>query len=75
MFRTALDISPTGEKHRRKRERMIEISIPGFGNLTIEHLVLDYNGTIAFDGELIDGVKDLLQILLHPSRLIATLRS
>ena len=32
---------------------MINIPVPGFKNLCIDHLVLDYNGTIAFDGKLI----------------------
>lgn len=39
---------------------MIEIDIPGTKILQLEHLVLDYNGTIAFDGALIDGVKECL---------------
>jgi soluble P-type ATPase len=39
---------------------MIEIEIPGHKTLKLEHLVLDYNGTIAFDGALIDGVKESL---------------
>ena len=39
---------------------MIEIKIPGHQTLALEHLVLDYNGTIAFDGGLIDGVKETL---------------
>jgi soluble P-type ATPase len=39
---------------------MIEIDIPGNKILQLEHLVLDYNGTIAFDGALIDGVKKCL---------------
>ena len=39
---------------------MIEIDIPGNKILHLEHLVLDYNGTIAFDGALIDGVKECL---------------
>jgi len=39
---------------------MIEIKIPGNKILQLEHLVLDYNGTIAFDGALIDGVKECL---------------
>ncbi|CCK79207.1 MULTISPECIES: HAD family hydrolase [Desulfobacula] len=37
---------------------MIDINIPGFGQQTIEHVVFDYNGTIAKDGVLIKGVKD-----------------
>jgi P-type E1-E2 ATPase len=39
---------------------MIKIDIPGNKILQLEHLVLDYNGTIAFDGALIDGVKESL---------------
>ncbi|MBW1609165.1 MAG: ATPase P [Deltaproteobacteria bacterium] len=39
---------------------MIEIDIPGNKILQLEHLVLDYNGTLAFDGALIDGVKESL---------------
>lgn len=39
---------------------MIEISIPGFNDLRLEHLVLDYNGTLAADGYLIPGVRELL---------------
>jgi soluble P-type ATPase len=39
---------------------MIEIKIPGHKILELENLVLDYNGTIAFDGALIDGVKESL---------------
>ena len=35
---------------------MIAIEIPGSINLQISHLVLDYNGTLALDGELLDGV-------------------
>ena len=39
---------------------MIEIDIQGNKILQLEHLVLDYNGTLAFDGALIDGVKESL---------------
>ncbi|ETP73026.1 soluble P-type ATPase [Lachnospiraceae bacterium JC7] len=42
---------------------MINIDIPGRGCITIEHLVLDYNGTVAEDGELIDGIEDILNEL------------
>jgi P-type E1-E2 ATPase len=35
---------------------MIEICIMGRGHFQFEHLVLDLNGTITFDGQLIDGV-------------------
>ncbi len=39
---------------------MIEIDIPGYKKLQIEHLVLDYNGTLAIDGKLITGVREML---------------
>jgi soluble P-type ATPase len=35
----------------------MELAIPGFGRLSLEHLVLDYNGTLAVDGKLLPGVK------------------
>jgi P-type E1-E2 ATPase len=35
---------------------MIEFSIPGGGDLRLEHLVTDVNGTLAVDGILIEGV-------------------
>ena len=39
---------------------MIEIDIPGFARFHFAHLVLDVNGTIARDGQLLDGVAELL---------------
>ncbi len=42
---------------------MIEISIPGYKKLQLKHLVMDYNGTLACDGHLIDGVKEALEDL------------
>ncbi|MDD3618963.1 MAG: hypothetical protein RBR09_02225 [Desulfobulbaceae bacterium] len=42
---------------------MIEVDIPNFGSLRLTHLVLDYNGTLAFDGRLISGVADQLDSL------------
>ena len=35
---------------------MIEVMVPGWGDYSFKHLVLDVNGTIAIDGQLIDGV-------------------
>ena len=34
---------------------MLRTDIPGFGSLRIEHLVLDYNGTLALDGRMLPG--------------------
>jgi soluble P-type ATPase len=39
---------------------MIEIEIPGRHTFSLEHLLLDVNGTIAIDGVIIDGVKQRL---------------
>jgi len=36
---------------------MIELTIPGRGVLNLEHLVMDVNGTLAIDGQLIEGVS------------------
>ena len=42
---------------------MLRIDIPGFRNLALEHLVLDYNGTLAVDGRLMFGVSERLAAL------------
>jgi P-type E1-E2 ATPase len=39
---------------------MIELNIPGRGLIELEHLVCDVNGTLALDGQLLDGVARLL---------------
>lgn len=42
---------------------MMLIDIPDFGRLRLEHLVLDYNGTLACDGKLLTAVPRLLRSL------------
>ncbi len=42
---------------------MIKIDIPGYKLLKLEHLVMDYNGTLACDGNLVNGVKEKLKEL------------
>jgi len=42
---------------------MIRFDIPGREPLTIDFLVLDYNGTIAVDGALIEGVPERIRAL------------
>ena len=42
---------------------MIKVEIPGHGLLRLEHLVLDYNGTLAVDGEPLAGVTEALKDL------------
>ena len=39
----------------------MEIKIPGYGDIEIKNLVLDFNGTLASDGCLINGVAQLIQ--------------
>jgi soluble P-type ATPase len=47
----------------------MELAIPGFGTLRLEHLVLDYNGTLALDGRPLPGVKTRLKRLARLLRI------
>ncbi len=42
---------------------MVCFSIPGRGKVTIEHVILDFNGTIAVDGILIPGIVERIEEL------------
>jgi len=42
---------------------MVEVAIPGHKLLRLRHLVLDYNGTLGVDGEIIEGVREALEAL------------
>ena len=49
---------------------MLQLEIPDFATLRMEHLVIDYNGTLAIDGELLPGVRERLtkaasQLAIH----------
>ena len=39
---------------------MLKINIPGREELVLNHLILDYNGTIAEDGEIIESIRPRL---------------
>jgi P-type E1-E2 ATPase len=39
---------------------MLTLNIPGYTEFNIEHLVLDFNGTLAVDGVLLAGVHGIL---------------
>ena len=39
---------------------MLEVDIPGRGKLSASYLISDYNGTLAYDGQLIEGVSALI---------------
>lgn len=42
---------------------MIEVAIPGYKELKLKYLVLDFNGTLSCDGKLLEGVKERLEAL------------
>ena len=42
---------------------MIEVMVPEHDRLNLEHLVLDFNGTLACDGTLLPGVRERLMSL------------
>nr|WP_320189821.1 ATPase P [uncultured Desulfobacter sp.] len=44
---------------------MIRIEIPGTGPVNIQHVMFDYNGTIATDGRILDGVGAAMNKLAH----------
>ena len=39
---------------------MIEIDIPGFGKMSLQYLVCDYNGTLACDGVILPEIIPLI---------------
>ncbi|MDD4169615.1 MAG: ATPase P [Desulfotomaculaceae bacterium] len=43
---------------------MIKLGIPGKGTFVFEHIVLDFNGTLGYDGNLIFGVRERLNLLV-----------
>jgi len=53
---------------------MIQAAIPGRETMNLEVLVLDFNGTLALDGQMFDSVRDSL-IRLAPSLEIHILTS
>ncbi|MER3419706.1 MAG: ATPase P [Chloroflexota bacterium] len=42
---------------------MLHLEVPGLRTLYLHHLVLDVNGTLALDGELLPGVRERLHRL------------
>ncbi len=42
---------------------MIEIAIPGYKVLQLKHHVLDNNGTLACEGQILAGVRECLKVL------------
>jgi soluble P-type ATPase len=54
-------LSPEGTLE--EKAPMQEVSIPGHKTLLLSFLVLDYNGTIARDGRILEGVRERLRKL------------
>lgn len=48
---------------------MLAIDIPGFCQLRLNHLVLDFNGTLAVDGRLLSGIGSRLVALANDLHL------
>jgi soluble P-type ATPase len=48
---------------------MLNIEVPGNKVLRLSSLVLDYNGTLACDGYLLGGVKQLLELLARDRKI------
>jgi len=42
---------------------VIELNIPGRGLLRLQHLVTDVNGTLAIDGQLVEGIAKKIGLL------------
>jgi soluble P-type ATPase len=48
---------------------MIRLEIPGRKTLEIEHLILDYNGTVACNGVLYEGIEEKLAKLAEAVKI------
>jgi len=42
---------------------MLKMDIPGLGELHLSHAIFDFNGTLAIEGQLIDGIAERLNRL------------
>ena len=50
---------------------MIDVAVPGSGQFSLEHLVLDVNGTIAAGGGLVPGVAEAVEALGATLQVVA----
>ena len=48
---------------------MLTFDIPGYKILRLAHLVMDYNGTLAVDGKLVEGVSTRLELLCRDLKI------
>ncbi|HSK47329.1 MAG TPA: HAD family hydrolase [Coriobacteriia bacterium] len=49
---------------------MLTVEIPGYGLLALENLVLDLNGTLCQDGEVLAGVAEAVEALAPALRIV-----
>jgi len=49
--------------------KVISVTIPGWGNMEIENIVLDLNGTIATDGKIPSEVKEKINSLSKKAKV------
>lgn len=42
---------------------MLKMDIPGFGELNLSNAIFDFNGTLAIEGKLIEGIAEHLNML------------
>jgi P-type E1-E2 ATPase len=49
---------------------MLKVQIPGRDELVIQNILLDVNGTLALDGELVEGVTERTERLRQQARLV-----
>jgi P-type E1-E2 ATPase len=52
-----------------KVAKVISVTIPGWGNMEIENIVLDLNGTIATDGKIPSEVKEKINSLSKKAKV------
>jgi soluble P-type ATPase len=53
----------SGQTSDGEEGKVLQIAIPGRDTLTLRHLVLDLNGTLAVDGHVVAGVAERLDAL------------
>lgn len=49
---------------------MLLLEVPGWKRLRLEHLVLDINGTLTVEGELVPGVEERIEALKRDWRIL-----
>jgi len=49
---------------------MIQVQIPGWRDLNIDAVLIDFNGTLAVDGKLVDGMAERLIALADQAKVV-----